>query len=342
MRSLPWKHLSTAMMLVLFSLPLMASCAQTGTIAGEATQPPVVAPTPLPPTSTPSASNTPASQPAAKFTADDSGTDIYVELGQTFTVTLEGNPSAGYTWDVSPVDQPVISQVGNPVWAPESNLLGAPATLTVTFRADANGNQPLILVYHRPWEKDVPPAKVFDVTVVVGPAPQKTRPPTSTPDTRPTPTTVAYPAGGMKGWRTYTDTDYGFSFQYPPEWKLQPGYGTMAGHAVLLKPDTVNAQLVVAFKRTNEDVQLGRTGLGSGECLLRGSVLLAGKEINRSVLVFNGKDMTVMYGCNNCLVRGQVQFNFDLDTLNGWTDPTALTDAVEAQADLIVASVKMR
>ncbi len=183
---------------------------------------------------------------------------------------------------------------------------------------------------------------MFDVTVIVGSTPQPALLPTSTPDTRPTPTTVAYPAGGMKGWLTYTNADYGFSFQYPPEWKLQPGYGTLTGHAVLLKPEKVNAQLVVAFKNSAEDAQIGRTGVGSGELLPRGIVLLAGKEINRTVLVFDGKDMTVLYSCTGCMLRGKLQFNFDLDYLGNWTDPTALTASVEAQADLVVASVTVK
>jgi inhibitor of cysteine peptidase len=344
MRSLSWNHLSMAMVLVMLSLPLMAGCSQTGAVGANATQPPVVAPTPLSPTSTLSSNNTPARQPVARLVAADSGTNIYLEVGQTFTVTLEGNPSTGYTWEISPVDKTVISQVGDPVWAPKSNLLGAPAMLTLTFRADANGDQPLVLIYHRPWEKDVPPVEVFDVTVVVQAAPQQTQTlqPTSTPDSRPTPTTVAYPAGGLKGWLTYTNADYGFSLHYPPDWKMQPGYGTMAGHAVLLKSDEVNAQLVVAFKRSNEDVQIGRTGVGGGELLPRGSVLLIDKEIERTVLVFDGKDMTVLYRCTGCMDRGGLQFDFGLDYLGSWTDPTALTPAVEAQADLIVASVKMK
>ncbi|HVN53865.1 MAG TPA: protease inhibitor I42 family protein [Anaerolineaceae bacterium] len=295
-----------------------------------------------PPTPTLSSKNTPASQPVSGLVAADAGKSIHLEIGQTFTVTLEGNPSTGYSWDMSPVDKPILSEVGDPVSAPKSNLPGAPAMLTLTFRADANGAQQLMLIYHRPWEKDVPPVNSFDVNVIVGPAPQQTLPPTSTPDTRSTPTSVAYPAGGIKGWLTYTSTDYGFSFQYPPEWKIEPGSGTMTGHALLLKPDNLNAQFVVAFKHSDEDAQIGRTGVGNGELLPRGMVLLDGREINRTVLVFNSKDMTVLYSCTGCMVRGKVQFNFDLDYLGNWTDPTALTASVEAQADLIVASIRMK
>jgi predicted secreted protein len=35
------------------------------------------------------------------------------------------------------------------------------------FEAVAVGQTTLDLVYHRPWEKDVPPARTFGVTIVV-------------------------------------------------------------------------------------------------------------------------------------------------------------------------------
>jgi inhibitor of cysteine peptidase len=328
------------MMLALWVLPLLAGCAPTGANAADPTQLPVVAPTALPPS--PTANNTPVSQPAAGLTAADSGTTLYLEVGQTFTVTLEGNPSTGYTWEMSPADKPVLSQVGDVLAAPKSNLVGAPAMLMLTFRADANGSQPLALVYHRPWEKDVAPVKVFNVTVMVGAAHPQPLPPTATPKPRPTPATPAPTTASMPGWLTYTNADYGFSFRYPPEWKLQLGSGTMAGHAVLLKPDQLNAQLVVAFMRTDENAQIGRTGVGNGELFPRGTLLFAGKEINRTVLVLNGKDMTVLYNCAGCMVRGKLQFNFSLDYLGNPADPSALTASVEAQADQVVASVTVK
>ena len=266
---------------------------------------------------------------------------INLQIGQTLGITLEGNPSTGYTWEMEPVEQPILSQVGEPVVKPNSNLIGAPAMLSFTFKADANGTQLLRLIYHRPWEKDVPPVNSFDVTVVVGPIPTQPLRPTYTADTRPTPVMVVFPAAGMKGWLTYTNADYGFSLQYPPEWRLEPGYGTMTGHAVLLTPNNANALLVVAFKRTDEDAQIGRTGLGSGDLVLRGKVMFLGKEIDRQVLVSDGKDMTVLYLCTNCMVRGNLQFYFGLDYRGNWSDPTALPADIERQADLVVASVKL-
>ena len=339
------KLLSPARLLIVLAFLLLTGCAPTGASANLPTTVPVAAATfPPTPTATAAATDTPTAKPASpavKLTAGDAGKLINLQIGQTLGITLAGNPSTGYTWEMEPVEQPILSQVGEPVIQPSSNLIGAPALLSFTFKADANGTQLLRLIYHRPWEKDVPPVNSFDVTVVVGQIPTQPIRPTYTADTRPTPVTVVFPAAGMQGWLTYTNASYGFSLQYPPEWRLEPGYGTMTGHAVLLTPNNANALLVAAFKRTDEDAQIGRTGLGGGDLELRGKVMFLGKEIDRQVLVSDGKDMTVLYCCTNCMVRGDLQFDFGLDYRGNWSDPTALPADIERQADLVVASVKL-
>ena len=92
MKSQFWKRLSMVMLLM-----LLAGRAPTGDTDADPTKSPVLPPTPLPQIPTQSADNTPVSQPVAGLMAADSGSNIYLEVGQTFSVTLEGNSSTGYT-----------------------------------------------------------------------------------------------------------------------------------------------------------------------------------------------------------------------------------------------------
>jgi inhibitor of cysteine peptidase len=157
------------------------------------------------------------------------------------------------------------------------------------------------------------------------------------PGQKSTPTTVVNPQNGWKGWQTYRNDTLGFSFQYPPAWRLTPGVGTMKGHSVILLPNTSSlAQVVVAFKRTTEDAFIGRTGLGGGELIDWGRVLCLGKESQRAVLVSEGKHMTILY---QNLVRGELTLNISVDYLGSWGDPAGIPDDVAAQADAIVASL---
>lgn len=103
-----------------------------------------------------------------KVRADDNSRQIELRKGQTMVITLEANPTTGYTWEVEkPLDEGGLRQVGEPEFKPESDLIGAPGVQTLRFEAVNAGQTTLNLVYHRPWEEDVEPLETFSVQVVV-------------------------------------------------------------------------------------------------------------------------------------------------------------------------------
>lgn len=98
--------------------------------------------------------------------ADNHGDQIELRKGRVVAVSLEGNPSTGYTWEPVGLDEPILRQIGEPAFTPESNVPGSPGTQIIRFRAVGEGATTLRLVYHRPWE-EVEPEKTFSVDVVV-------------------------------------------------------------------------------------------------------------------------------------------------------------------------------
>jgi inhibitor of cysteine peptidase len=100
--------------------------------------------------------------------ANDSGTTIKVEVGDTIEVVLKGNPTTGYGWtvDLSEDDALILEQVGEPAYVADSDLIGVGGTYTFTFKALTAGEASLELVYARSWES-VPPLETFSVTVQV-------------------------------------------------------------------------------------------------------------------------------------------------------------------------------
>ena len=161
----------------------------------------------------------------------------------------------------------------------------------------------------------------------------------------PSPTTLVYPENGMKGWVTYTNQGYGFSFQYPADWRLEEAGGTLQGHAAWLYPATTDkARLQIAYKDASDDMPLGQTGLGSGELIDWGAVSFAGEALRRQVLVSDKKDMTVLYLSSNnqsLIQQGNLVFNFSLNYLGSWTDSEALSNNVETISDLVIASIQI-
>jgi inhibitor of cysteine peptidase len=91
------------------------------------------------------------------------------------TVKLLSKPATGYVWEVEQVDTSVLKPLDEAhEFADERS--GSAATHVHRFSPAGRGLTRLKLVYHRPWEKDVPPVQTYSVDVDVqgaytGPAP---------------------------------------------------------------------------------------------------------------------------------------------------------------------------
>ena len=107
-----------------------------------------------------------------QLTAADNGSTVELESGQTLSITLEANPTTGYTWEV--VDAPgeqVMRQVGEIEFVPnkqEPGIVGSGGVQIIRFECINAGQTVLELVYHRPWETDVEPLETFTVHVAAG------------------------------------------------------------------------------------------------------------------------------------------------------------------------------
>lgn len=98
--------------------------------------------------------------------AGDNGRQIELNKGQILAITLESNPTTGYTWEAAEFDEHILRQVGDQ-FQPESSAPGAGGVQTLSFEAVNSGKTSLKLVYHKPWEKNVEPLKIFSIEVIV-------------------------------------------------------------------------------------------------------------------------------------------------------------------------------
>ena len=109
-----------------------------------------------------------ASDPEINISESDAGKTIELKKGNTLVVSLGGNVTTGFNWEMDLSTAPAfLQQIGNPEVTPASGAMGAPGTIVLKFSAVQAGQAPLKLIYHRAWEKGVPPAKTYEVTVVV-------------------------------------------------------------------------------------------------------------------------------------------------------------------------------
>ncbi len=117
--------------------------------------------------------------------AADDGRQIELGEGQVLVISLESNPSTGYGWEVEEIDKAILRQMGKTEFEAESHLLGAPAKQILRFEAVAAGQTPLRLVYRRPWEKGVAPARTFSLQVKSAGSFTRTKDPLPTPTAEP-------------------------------------------------------------------------------------------------------------------------------------------------------------
>ena len=171
--------------------------------------------------------------------------------------------------------------------------------------------------------------------------------PTKTP--APEPTSLPTVVGGTATWPRYVHEEYGFSFQYPPDWVVEPDanpISTLYGHALFVRPadESARVSLRVVFRRAGEDILLWPTGVGEGEFVERDSVPFLGGTLKRVALVCDGRDQSVWYKSvmGDQQPRGDLEFSFILAYRGACSDGYSLPEQVQAIGNMIVTSFEIQ
>ena len=102
------------------------------------------------------------------------GKTINVEKGETIQISLEGNPTTGFSWnDTTKSTQLKFEKMTT---SSSRQLVGSPGVFTATYRAVKMGSGTISLEYKRVFEKK-PPVETFQLKVVVLEADAKASPP---------------------------------------------------------------------------------------------------------------------------------------------------------------------
>jgi len=125
------------------------------------------------------------------YTMGDNNSDISIEIGETFDISLESNPTTGYDWDVKECDYSVLELVNTDYVTAENQtppLEGAGGLQNWTFRGLKDGETVLKLVYQRSWggedsavDEYLLHITVGDATIAAAQTPEVTQSVESTP-----------------------------------------------------------------------------------------------------------------------------------------------------------------
>jgi hypothetical protein len=92
-----------------------------------------------------------------------------------------------------------------------------------------------------------------------------------------------------QGTPTYTNPEYGFSFNLPSAWEVEE----REDYLLFSRP---GYRMFVGFQRAGEEPKPFRTGMPEGEFVEGGNATLLGQPLPKRILVFDGKNKVVSYG----------------------------------------------
>lgn len=139
-------------------------------------------------------------------------------------------------------------------------------------------------------------------------------------------------------WVRYANETYGFAFAFPPEWELVEGQNYLCLNYL---PQREN-KLIIGFKWFNDQqTTITRSGVAAGELTTDGAIQFLGREINRNILLYEGRDKAILYN-NAAPVRiSDLLFTLSLDDFSIPYETAELTPEIIQTADAIVASFEL-
>jgi len=101
-----------------------------------------------------------------KLYENDSGKTVEIIVGDEVEFILPSNPTTGYVWEASSLDTKALA-LDKSDYVASANTIGTGGMEVRKFHATAEGSSEVRFIYHRPFERNVPPLKTFSATVVI-------------------------------------------------------------------------------------------------------------------------------------------------------------------------------
>lgn len=102
-----------------------------------------------------------------KLTENDSGKTIELRVRDELEVVLPANPTTGYVWEVSSIDSTVL-RLEKSEFMPGDKAIGSGGMEVIKLHAIAKGSSDVRLLFHRPFERNKPPLKLFAFRAIIG------------------------------------------------------------------------------------------------------------------------------------------------------------------------------
>jgi inhibitor of cysteine peptidase len=103
-----------------------------------------------------------------QVTEAQNGGEIILKVGDTLQISLAGNITTGFAWEIAENNANIMAAQGEREYQQEkTDLVGSGGTFIFMLKAITRGETTLKLIYHRSFEKDIPPAQEFILHIKV-------------------------------------------------------------------------------------------------------------------------------------------------------------------------------
>ena len=99
------------------------------------------------------------------FSDKDNGASAQVQRGAKITIELKENPTTGYRWTISSIDEVVLEPDGAEFLPPDQATPGAGGLRRFSFRTKGAGSTTLTLISKRAWQRDDQAVDAFKLRI---------------------------------------------------------------------------------------------------------------------------------------------------------------------------------
>ena len=104
-----------------------------------------------------------------RVTDGDANKEVKAKVGEIIVIEIEGNATTGYTWSEMPGRSDSVLEFQGQEYKTRDypiGMVGVGGKAFFRYLVKAPGRTEIVLGYSRPWEKDRPPAQMFNVKIV--------------------------------------------------------------------------------------------------------------------------------------------------------------------------------
>jgi inhibitor of cysteine peptidase len=101
------------------------------------------------------------------FSEKDNGASVEVQCGGKITIELKENPTTGYRWTISNIDEVFLQPEDDEFLPPDQTTPGAGGLRRFLFRAKSAGSTELTLINKRAWQRDDQAVSAFNLMICI-------------------------------------------------------------------------------------------------------------------------------------------------------------------------------